>query len=167
MKVENTNYVRYLIERAKEGRKRAFQDLCEINLKTIFSLAYKLLADSKAAEKITIKTFFDAWDGINSYNPEIPYSGWVKKFAIKNSIAALENEIVVPVKSLTKADFNSESDFLQNLILSLPVNGRIIFVLHDVEGYSIEEIKTFLKSLGHDEIKTILINTRDFLLSKI
>jgi RNA polymerase sigma-70 factor (ECF subfamily) len=167
LEIENTNYVRYLIERAKEGRKRAFLDLCEINMTNIFTIAYRLLADPEATKKITLKTFFTSWDGLNDYDPKIPYALWVKNLTIAAAINELNLSEIASARIRKREEFGSDPEFLENLIISLPVDERIVFVLHDLEGYSYEEIKAFLKSYGLDEIKTILLNTRNLLMSKI
>jgi DNA-directed RNA polymerase specialized sigma24 family protein len=51
--------------------------------------------------------------------------------------------------------------------MALQIDERIIFVLHDLEGYSYKEIRNFFEELEIDEVKTKLINTREYLMSKI
>ncbi|MFA7228576.1 MAG: hypothetical protein WC061_06025, partial [Melioribacteraceae bacterium] len=105
--------------------------------------------------------------GINGYDQSIPYALWVKNFTINHAINELNRSGIPSLKSRTRNECKSDSEFLEQLIISLPVDDRIIFVLHDLEGYSCEEIKNFMNSLEVDEIKTILLNTRNFLMSKI
>ncbi|PKL83055.1 MAG: hypothetical protein CVV24_06940 [Ignavibacteriae bacterium HGW-Ignavibacteriae-3] len=167
MKIENTNYVCHLIERAKEGTKKAFLDLCEINLSNIFTLAYRLSADLNAAKLITLRTFFSSWDRLSMYSPEIPYSEWLKNMVILDSIAELKKN---PISSKTQNEpneFESDNELLEQLILSLPAKDRLIFVLHDMERYSYPQIKNFLETYETDEIKTNLIKTREYLMNQI
>ncbi len=167
MKIENTNYVNYLIELSKDGRKRAFLDLCELNLRNVFTVAYRLVADFETTKKITLKFFFWGWDNIKEYDSNLPFSLWIKNLAIRYSINELRR-FTVP-KSIPKErdKCSSEFEYLESLILSLPVDERIIFVLHDLEEYSYQEIHDFLNELDIDEIKTKLINTREYLMSEI
>ena len=167
MKSENTNYVDYLIELSQDGRKRAFLDLCELNLRSIFTVAYRLVADFETTKKIVLKVFFYGWDNIKDYGSNLPFSLWIKNLTIRYSINELRQ--VVVQKSIPKAKdkCTSEDEYLESLIMSLPIDERIIFVLHDLEGYSYQEIKNLMNELELDEIKTKLLNTRDFLMGEI
>lgn len=167
MKIGNTNYVDHLIEMSKSGSKRAFFDLCEINLKNIFTISYRLLADYDATKKITLDTFGGAWDNFKNYDSSVPFAIWIKNLAIRYSINKLRSASFQIPAVKEKANYNSESEYLEKLIMALQIDERIIFVLHDLEGYSYKEIRNFFEELEIDEIKTKLINTREYLMSKI
>jgi DNA-directed RNA polymerase specialized sigma24 family protein len=167
LKIGNTNYVNYLIETSKGGSKRAFFDLCEINLKNIFTISYRLLADYNSTKKITLDTFLGAWDNFKDYDSNVPFAIWIKNLAIRYSINKLRSTSFQIPAVKEKSNYNSESEYLENLIMALQIDERIIFVLHDLEGYSYKEINCFFEGLEIDEIKTKLINTREYLMSKI
>lgn len=167
MKIENTNYVDYLIELSQVGRKRAFLDLCELNHRNVFTIAYRLVADYETAKNITLKIFFSGWDNIKDYGPNLPFSLWIKKLTISYSINELRRATIPKSTLKEKGKCSSEYEYIESLIMSLPIEERIIFILHDLEGYSYQEIQEFLKELEIDEIKTRLINTREYLMSEI
>lgn len=167
MKIENTNYVDYLIELSQDGRKRAYLDLCELNLKNVFTVAYRLVANYEATEKIVLKIFFWGWDNIKEYGSNLPFSLWIKNLTIRHSINELKQMNVPKAALKERGKCTSELDYLESLIAALPLDERIIFVLHDLEGYSYNEIHNFLKGMDLDEIKTKLINTREYLMSEI
>ena len=167
MKTENTNYVDYLIELSQNGRKRAFLDLCEINLKNIFTVAYRLSADYEAAKKITLKIFFYGWDNIKDYGSNLPFSLWVKNLTVLYAIRELRTLTVPKAPKKKRESCTSEVEYLESLIMSLPFEERIIFVLHDLEGYTYPEIHDFINDFSVDEIKTKLINTREYLIGEV
>lgn len=167
MTVDNTNYVEYLIELAKKGRKRSFIDLCEINLRNVYTITYRLLSDEDEAQKVTIQTFIKSWEKIKEYNGKIPFSIWMKNTAIEYSIRMLNNRDANYVGKKRPIKISSEQEFLESHILSLPKEDRIIIILHDIEGYSYKEINKFFENLEIDEIKSKLINTREYLINKI
>lgn len=167
MTVDNTNYVEYLIEFSKEGRKRSFIDLCEINLRNVYTVSYRLLSDVDEARKVTIHTFVKSWERIKEYNGKIPFSIWMKNTAIEYSIRMLNNRGADYAEKKRPIKISSEQEFLENHILSLPKDDRIIIILHDIEGYSYKEIQKFFENLEIDEIKSKLINTREYLINKI
>jgi len=162
----NTNYVEYLIELSKNGRVRSFIDLCEINLGNVFTVAFRLLSNIDEAKRVTIHTFVKSWGKIEEYNGQIPFTAWIKNIAVSYAITILNNDTEYaekkkPIKSL------SEKELLESHILSLPQDERIIIILHDIEGYSYEEIGKFFDEFSADEIKSKLINTREYLINKI
>ncbi|NJD22260.1 MAG: hypothetical protein FIA82_06265 [Melioribacter sp.] len=167
MTVDNTNYVEYLIELSKTGRKRSFIDLCEINLRNVYTISYRLLSDVDEARKVTIHTFVKSWERINEYNGRIPFSVWMKNTAIDYSIRMLNSRDENYAEKKRPIKISSEQEFLESHILSLSKDDRIIIILHDIEGYSYKEIQNFFENLEIDEIKSKLINTREYLINKI
>ena len=164
---DNTNYVSYLIELSQQGRRNAFFDLCEINLKNVFSLTYYLLADYDIAKQITLNVFFHSWDAIKEFNKNQSYLVWLKELAIKHSLFELNRKgLNNSFKNVEKTAI-SELHQLQKLIFALPDEERIIFVLHDMEGNDYPEAKKYLPQLSEDEIKTKLINAREFIIDNL
>lgn len=164
---ENTNYVTYLIELAQAGRKNAFFDLCEINLKNVFTITFRLYPEYEKAKQITLKTFLIAWDGIKSFNPKKSYILWLKSLAIKAAIRELSKSGQSLNPILSKTLYAHEHERLENLIMNLSNEDRIIFVLHDLEGYGYDEIKDFLEDLSPDEIKSKLLDIREQLMKNL
>lgn len=164
MRIENTNYVNYLIELSQSGRKNAFFDLCEINLISVFTIIYRLTADYDLSRKLTINTFLEAWDKIKNYDYKISFVLWIKNIAIRH---ALENLNRLSTSSIDIEMTEDRLKNLENLIMNLDYERRIIFVLHDLEGYSYEEITELVGYDFLDEVKTKLIETRNYLINKL
>ena len=167
LKNENTNYVSYLIDLAKSGRQRAFIELAEINLKNVFTVSYRLLADYESAKKVTYKTFAYSWEHIKSFDKTISFPVWIKSLSIQFSIEELSqrlSDLRLPLE--TVGDLN-EIEYLEYLIISLPITDRIIFVLHDLEGFSYREINAYFDDMIVDEVKTRLLGTRHYLMEKL
>jgi RNA polymerase sigma-70 factor, ECF subfamily len=165
--VDNTNYVEYLVGLSKEGRKRSFTDLCEINLRNVYTVSYRLLSNTDEAQKVTLQTFVKSWGKIKEYDGKIPFSIWMKNIAIEYSIRMLNNRDANHVEKKKPIKISSEREFLESHILSLPKDDRIIIILHDIEGYSYKEIGNYFKNMEIDEIKSKLISAREYLINKI
>lgn len=157
----------YLIELSKEGRKKAFFDLCEINLKNVFTVSYRLLFDLDSAKKITLYTFLKAWERIKEYDSKISFAIWLKNLTVRHSIDELRRSAAANTQIIQPDNAKREPHYLESLIISLPTDDRIIFVLHDLEGYSYKEINNFFDEMIEDEIKTKLITSREFLMGKL
>lgn len=167
MENENTNYVIYLIELSQSGRKNAFFDLCGINLRTVFTTAYRLIPDIDRAQKITLKTFLTAWENIKSVDTSKSFALWLKGIAVKFSLRDISKYGDISGSPNDKTFFAHDQERIENLIITLSGEERVIFVLHDLEGYSYEEIKEFLEDQSADEIKSKLLAIREQLMNKM
>ena len=167
MENENTNYVIYLIELSQSGRKNAYFDLCGINLRNVFTTAYRLIPDIERAQKITLQTFLVAWENIASFDTKKSFAIWLKGITVKFAIRDLSKYGHISNKITDKTFFAYDHEKIENLIVTLPNEDRIIFVLHDLEGYTYEEIKSFLEDQSPDEIKSKLLAIREQLMTKM
>jgi RNA polymerase sigma-70 factor, ECF subfamily len=166
--VENTNYVDYLVSLSKEGRTRSFIDLCEINLRNVYSVIYRLICDQKAASSLTIFTFLKAWERIDEYDTNKSFALWLKKMGVIYTILDLKQNPRNAVPHQARNYYKSDLEFLEAIILSLPTNERIIFVLHDLEGYSYEDLSiSFADNMVVDEIRSMLIKTREYIVDRL
>lgn len=166
MSSENTTYINYLIEISKTGRQRGFLDLCEIILPNIYTVVFRLINDVDLAKRITIKTLVNAWGEMKDFDIRQPFVNWIKNAAILLSVDELAKNPALSQPSAGLSN-NQEAKDLENLIKQLAPMNRIIFVLHDLEGYSYREIMRFFPEFIEDELKTNLIQTRQYLIGSI
>jgi RNA polymerase sigma-70 factor (ECF subfamily) len=164
---ENTTYINYLIEVSKSGRQRGFLDLCEIILPNVFTVVYRLVNDVDLATRITIKTLANAWGEMKDFDIRQPFVNWIKNVAVLHSIDEMARNTALFQTSIEKSSKDPEAKDLESLIRALPPMSRIIFVLHDLEGYSYTEIARFFPEFIEDELKTNLIQTRQYLIGSI
>lgn len=167
MSAENTQYVNYLIELSQSGRKNAYFDLCSIILRSVFTLVFRIVKDYRLSKKITLAAFVLGWDNIKKYNIETSFVIWLKDFAVRYSMKELEKGTPGISNNQQSKEINYTLTELEEHIFSLPNEERLIFVLHDMEGYSYKEIESFIPDLSIDEIKSKLIATRGYLMSKL
>lgn len=161
------DYINMLIAAAKQGRKNSFIDLCEFNLKKIYNFCLRILANVELASLITEEIFEHAWDNIKTVRDDVPFELWLRGIAvylildeIRTSKRKLENNIT--------DDFQIESsNNLDKFILTLDTKARIIFVLHEIEGYKYEEISELLYEYDIQDIKITNIATREQMLQEL
>jgi len=167
VKNENTNYVSYLVNLAKSGRKRAYVELVEINVKNVFTISYRLYSDIEFAKKNSIRTLLKGWEKLNELNAEESFAIWIKKLAVRYAIDELLRSNLSIANENEQINIDSSNEYLEKLINGLPLEERIIFVLHDLEGFSYKEVNSFFSILVKDEIKSKLINTREYLMEQL
>jgi RNA polymerase sigma-70 factor (ECF subfamily) len=167
VKNENTNYVSYLVDLAKTGRKRAYVELAEINLRNVFTISYRLYSDIDFAKKNSIRTLLKGWEKLSEFEAEESFVVWIKKLAVRYAIDELLRSNLSNVAEKNQIKSNTRNEYLESLLNKLPLEERVIFVLHDLEGFSYNEVNSFFSILVKDEIKSKLINTREYLMEQL
>lgn len=167
MSNENTTYINYLIEISKSGRQRGFLDLCEIILPNIYTVVFRLVNDAGLAKKITADVLMRAWGEIKTFDMRKSFIEWIKSIAIFLAMDELTKNSNLFQNAAGEENRDLKTKDLENLIKLLSPINRVIFVLHDLEGYSYREIVRFFPELIEDELKTNLIQTRQYLIGNI
>ncbi|MEX2154058.1 MAG: RNA polymerase sigma factor [Gemmatimonadaceae bacterium] len=144
-----------LIARVVAGDRLAARELYDAQAPRVFRLAFRLTGDDELARELTQETFIRAFAQLGRFRGESALSTWlhrvtvsvvsnamrkVKRFRTRE--ADLDEASLMAVETRT-ADPDLR-DRLHRAIDELPEIYRITFVMHDVEGYTHEEIATVL-----------------------
>ena len=159
-----------LIERAKLGDAQAFQALYDKHKRRVYSLCLRMTANTAEAEDLTQEAFLQLYRKIGTFRGESAFSTWLHRLSVNVVLMQLRKKSL-PVVSLEettqgeedtpKKDFGAEDLALagsidrlqlQKAVDDLPPGYRMIFVLHDVEGYEHNEIATIVGcSIGNSK----------------
>jgi RNA polymerase sigma-70 factor (ECF subfamily) len=74
---------RELVRRCREGSEAAYAELVLHHSRRLFSLAYRLTADSQTAEDIVQETFLTAFKSIEKVEPNPSLAPWLNTIAIR------------------------------------------------------------------------------------
>ncbi len=144
-----------LVRAAQGGDLLAFERLYRDNERKVFGLCFRLSSDPALAEELTQEVFVRAWRKLASFRGESAFSSWLYPLTVnvalseRRSRRRRETRIVAaedPVR-LERAPRSPapEAGFdLEKAIAGLPPGARTVFVLHDVEGRTHEEIAALL-----------------------
>ena len=140
-----------LITRVVAGDAAAERELYETYVDRIYRLTFRLAGDDELARDFTQATFIRAFEKIGSFRGESSLSTWLhsigvsvalnglrKTKRIRNREAPMEDGMMVGATPI-----QAEPDLKERLaraIGSLSDKYRTVFVMHDVEGYTHEEI---------------------------
>jgi RNA polymerase sigma-70 factor (ECF subfamily) len=148
-----------LIERAKHGDAEAFQALYDKHKRRVYSLCLRMTANTAEAEDLTQEAFLQLYRKIATFRGESAFSTWLHRLSVNVVLMQLRKKSL-PVVSLEETTQGGEDDTpkkdfgaedlalagsldrlqLQKAVEDLPPGYRMIFVLHDVEGYEHNEI---------------------------
>ena len=139
-----------LVRRAAEGEVGAYEMLYRQHVGRVHALCLRMARDRSEAEELTQETFVRVWERLGSFRGESAFSTWLHRVTVNVVIAELrrrgrwrerftahEGEEV----GVAEPAFSAGGDLdLERAIAALSPQARLVFVLHDVEGYQHNEI---------------------------
>ena len=153
-----------VISKAQQGDSRCFEMLYTRHKRRVFSLCLRMTGNHAEAEDFTQEAFLQLYRKIRTFRGESAFSTWLHRLSVnivlmhfrKRNLAAISLEELLeprqgeesPKKELGMKDDvlwgSIERVTLERAIGELPPGYRMIFVLHDVEGYEHNEIAELL-----------------------
>jgi len=140
-----------LIGRVLAGDPSAERALYDAHVDRVFRLVYRMAGDLDRAQDYTQETFIRAFGRLREFRGEAALSTWLGSIAISITLNGLrkvkrswEREVVLDDSlAMGRTTPEAEPDLKERLaqaIDDLPDGYRVVFVMHDVEGYTHEEI---------------------------
>ncbi len=140
------------------GRAEAFKAIYQEHQNRIYNLAFYLTDNEMTAEELTTKVFAETFATVGTPSAEILDKALVNELRTMTEVGRLTlNEPVCSEK--TNARSNVKRAILERAVVSIPATERLIFLLHDVEGYDHSRIARTL-DINTDESKRGLHNAR-------
>jgi RNA polymerase sigma-70 factor, ECF subfamily len=160
-----------VIRKAQVGDADCFEALYMQHKRRIFSLCLRMTNNYAQAEDFTQEAFLQLYRKIGSFRGESAFSTWLHRLSVniilmhwrKKGLAevSLEETLEPQSEDGPRRDIGKRDDVLHgsvdrmtldNAVASLAPGYRIIFVLHDVEGYEHNEIAEMLGcSIGNSK----------------
>jgi RNA polymerase sigma-70 factor (ECF subfamily) len=160
-----------VLVRAQAGDHQAFALIYSMHKRRIYSLCLRMVSNVAAAEDLTQEVFLQLHRKIATFRGDSAFSTWLHRLAINVVLMHLRKR-ALPVVSLDEAmepaveeragrsfgthDLNLAGAIdrlaLQRAIDNLPEGYRLIFVLHDIEGFEHNQIADMLEcSIGNSK----------------
>jgi RNA polymerase sigma-70 factor (ECF subfamily) len=167
-----------LVERARRGDVDAFEQLYRLHAGRVYALCLRLAADPVVARELTQDTFVKAWEALPRFRADASLSTWLHRIAVnamlerrrgetrraaRVSLADDEDEAEMDVAGIVLAPDVATAIDLERAIAALPPGVRRAFVLHDVEGFTHEEIAT-MTGLAAGTLRAQLYRARQLLM---
>ena len=142
---------RQLIADVLAGKAEAERRLYEEHVDRVYRLTYRLAGDDDLARDFTQDTFIRAFGRLADFRGDSSLATWLHAIALSVSLNGLrkvkrirgrEVEIDEALAGETRGR-HAEPDLkirLQRAIDALPEGYRTVFVMHDIEGFTHEEI---------------------------
>jgi len=180
--MNTTDINEYSLQEIRSGNRAEFVKLIDAHSNQIYRLALKMLNNPQDAEDVLQNTFLKAFQNINNFEGRSKISTWLYRIATNEALMIIrkqrpevniseesdenDNDINSPVQfidwcCLPESEMvSSESKVeLDNAIHRLSEALRIVFILRDIEGLSIQETSKIL-NLTETAVKTRLLRAR-------
>ena len=140
---------------AASGDRRAFERLYRSHVDRVFSICVRMCGNRVRGEELTQDVFVRVWEKLPLFRGESAFSTWLHRVAV--NVALNDRKVQSRERSRTAEPDTDERDAgssagsvpaapvaerldLEAAIALLPPGARRVFVLHDVEGFTHEEI---------------------------
>lgn len=152
-----------LVKRARRGDLGAYDELIRRYQERIYATIYHMTANHEDANDLAQEAFIKAYQALKSFKGGSSFYTWVYRIAVNKTINFLKQRKNRSQMSLNDLDFNVEHDpdlvalisdktprrdvnlgelqeKLNEAMLKLSEQHRLVVTLHDVQGLSHEEI---------------------------
>src|SRR5690242_23825 len=139
-----------VVARARAGDEDALEELYRAFEAPVYNLARRICRTAEDAEDVLQETFFEVCRSIDRYRGDGSLWGWVRTIAASKALMRLRrnryrdtdelDDAVVPSR---REDTALRMD-LEAALERLGETSRAVVWLHDVEGYTHEEIATMM-----------------------
>jgi RNA polymerase sigma-70 factor (ECF subfamily) len=139
-----------LIRRAIQGDERALRMLWSQHAPHIDAVVRRLVGDPELAADIAQDVWMQIFRALPSFRGDAQFGTWAHRIAVNRTLNALRKsrriaKVETAIEEETAAvELDSERAFLaasiEQAAARLPNGARTVFLLHDVEGYTHEDI---------------------------
>ena len=143
------------IQRAKTGDLRALERVYRAYEGTVYTLARRICRTAEDAEDVLQETFLEICRSIGHFRGSGPGSltAWVKRIAVSKALIRIRYEKYRETEELEEEGWaagRQDSDVgvrmdLETALARLSETARAVVWLHDVEGYTHEEIAEMMQ----------------------
>jgi RNA polymerase sigma factor (sigma-70 family) len=139
-----------LLARARTGDPEAFEGLYRAFESPVYNLARRICRTAEDAEDVMQETFFEVCRSIGQFRGQGSLWGWIRTIAASKALMRLRrnkyrdtDELHDEVVAVRREDTALRMD-LEAALERLSETSRAVVWLHDVEGYTHEEIAAMM-----------------------
>lgn len=175
-----------LVTRAKDGDLAAFEELTTRHEQQIYSVAYRILQNQHDAEDVTQQTFLSVIENLPKFRGDSSFATWLYRIATFAALKIIRKRKGLPTVSLEAVtepredydsiphpeyiadwkqspeqlvEHNETRELLDGALSRLDEKHRVVFLLRDVEGFSVAETAAALE-LSESNVKMRLLRAR-------
>jgi len=140
-----------VVRRAQQGDVAAFEVLYRSHAPAIHALCRRMLGNDRDARELVQDVFVRAWEKLESFRGQSSLATWLHRLAVnvvlhhlrtvkRESLRMLDDTDDISLATRSPATGLDAGIDVDRALARLPAGARTVFVLHDIHGYSHEEI---------------------------
>lgn len=149
-----------LVTRIKNGDQAAFRELYELFAMPMYNVCLRITNHEEDANDVLQDVFVKVFQNIDKLEEAQTLPAWIKRISVNTALQAIKkkkyvnfNEAIDSIDVENLSDLNQEIDeqdhqerikAVQDAVSALPDKYRIVFTLHVMEEYSLEDIAKML-----------------------
>jgi RNA polymerase sigma-70 factor (ECF subfamily) len=140
------------VRRAQQGDVNAFEAVYRAHAPAIHALCRRMVGTERDARDLVQDVFVRAWEKLESFRGQSSLATWLHRLAVNvvlNHLRTSKRDGLRLIDDVDDATFGSRSSPAASVetaidmdwaLAQLPAGARSVFVLHDIQGYSHDEI---------------------------
>jgi RNA polymerase sigma-70 factor, ECF subfamily len=140
-----------LVESARRGDPSAHRALYDTHVERVYRLTYRLAGRDDMARELTQDTFVRAFAGLAGYRGDCAFGTWLHTIAVSVTLNELKRrkrqrmreaplDDAMTITHRTPVRDPLLRDRLAEAVNALPEGCRAVFMMHDAEGFTHDEI---------------------------
>lgn len=128
----------------------AFERLYRSHVDRVYTLCTRMLGDRVLAEEVTQDVFVRIWIKLPGFRGDAAFTTWMHRVAVNVTLTRRKAMAIHHGRTTQEVDYAdvgaardvpvADKIDLEDAIGGLPRGARTVFVLHDIQGYTHEEI---------------------------
>lgn len=137
----------------------AFEEIYHLHHKRVYSICFWMLQNAADAEDLTQQVFIQLFRKLHTFRGESSFTTWLHRLTVNQVLMHFRRRMVktekttddgsTPIRIVTGTENPSRMALIDRIALNqaigqLPLGYRMVFILHDVEGFEHEQIGKML-----------------------
>ena len=137
----------------------AFEEIYHLHHKRVYSICFRMLQNASDAEDLTQQVFIQLFRKLHTFRGDSSFTTWLHRMTVNQVLMHFRRRAVktekttddgsIPIRIVSGTENPSRMALIDRIALNqaigqLPVGYRMVFILHDVEGYEHEQIGKML-----------------------
>lgn len=165
-----------LVVQCKRGNSQALKQLYDQYAPQMLGVCMRYARSREVAQDLVHDGFLKVFESIKNLREHENLTSWIVKIMVNTAINYLKREVrhFEDVSELLDVSITDEAndydhldvEYLLKVIQSLPDKYRVVFNMHEVEGYTFEEIANELK-IEQSSVRSILCRARQKIIENL
>jgi RNA polymerase sigma-70 factor (ECF subfamily) len=139
-----------VVRRAQQGDVEAFERIYRTHSPAVYALCRRMVGDERESRDLVQDVFVRTWQRLTTFRGQSALGTWIHRLAVnvvleqlrsakRDTLRFIDDDDDALPSSTNERQLDTAMD-LDRALVRLPAGARSVFVLHDIHGYSHDEI---------------------------